>query len=377
MHSDNLPCRNEYVSVNLTNVSPDKTDNFKRHNWTEFEYSEMAYDYRSIMHYPINAFARSTDRNTIESHFAVYQDFYGYSTNLSAIDAVEVAIGYNCSIPQKTLVKFVNENMWITSVLQHEMAEQLEKLTTNREAEMEMFKTEIQNDMETFKNSMRASLNSNINSQGTSSETTTTKLSTKSWPSKIQEAINGEDFKYMSKTELVMACSLAHAGVITQLNYFIPMGIPLSGVDPASLASLIAVAKRAQLRQVNFSTEQMAALAQRSAQDGWKVQHLSLWDVELDTNTARHWATAISNTPSSSNIRIRLSDMTQFYKDLKSSLVNSNSKARNIEFDLRFRNLPATATEEKEIRKLHDALDSWKTKPIRALINNTIFRMSQ
>ena len=51
-------CRDDYIRLIRENVEPSKLRNFKKRNWTEFEYSSMAYDYKSIMHYPMNAFSK-------------------------------------------------------------------------------------------------------------------------------------------------------------------------------------------------------------------------------------------------------------------------------------------------------------------------------
>ena len=43
--------RDDYVKIMENNIEPSKKHNFAKRNWSEIEYSDVAYDYKSVMHY--------------------------------------------------------------------------------------------------------------------------------------------------------------------------------------------------------------------------------------------------------------------------------------------------------------------------------------
>ena len=49
--------RDDHVTIVEANITPTKRKNFRKHKWTEIEFMDIAYDYKSIMHYAINAYS--------------------------------------------------------------------------------------------------------------------------------------------------------------------------------------------------------------------------------------------------------------------------------------------------------------------------------
>ena len=43
--------RDDYVKIVEENVQTNKMHNFAKRNWSEIEYSDVSYDFKSVMHY--------------------------------------------------------------------------------------------------------------------------------------------------------------------------------------------------------------------------------------------------------------------------------------------------------------------------------------
>ena len=69
---------------------------------------------------------------TIQPHYSGFEGIGHYSTTLSASDAIEIALAYNCSPKAETLLEFVNDNVWAMQTILYEHKTQIEKLENNK-----------------------------------------------------------------------------------------------------------------------------------------------------------------------------------------------------------------------------------------------------
>lgn len=63
LHEQSRPDRDEYVRIVWANIEPQFVQNFGKTNWEAVETFGLPYDFDSLMHYPGNAFAKSTGDN--------------------------------------------------------------------------------------------------------------------------------------------------------------------------------------------------------------------------------------------------------------------------------------------------------------------------
>ena len=95
IHEQQRPDRDRYVTIDLTNVPPDKVGNFTR--ITSLVDPEGQYDFMSIMHYRYNEFAIDRSKPTVIANpgFTSYSTTMGTSLRPTDLDAVAAANLYN------------------------------------------------------------------------------------------------------------------------------------------------------------------------------------------------------------------------------------------------------------------------------------------
>ena len=67
--------RDDYVKIMENNIQPSKRHNFAKRNWSEIEYSDVAYDYKSVTHYDM--YGASKQRVSIMSTVFFSSKMYG------------------------------------------------------------------------------------------------------------------------------------------------------------------------------------------------------------------------------------------------------------------------------------------------------------
>lgn len=87
--------RDQYVSVHWDNVQPDTKNSFELKPETEADPLGQEYDYKSVMHYPHNAFSMKPDESTL-------------TPILEGIDAATLGEGYRDNFLTDTDVKKLN-----------------------------------------------------------------------------------------------------------------------------------------------------------------------------------------------------------------------------------------------------------------------------
>ena len=99
-HEQSQPDRDQFVTINHTNISPRRGHNFMRRNSYEVDNQGSTYDYGSIMHYSRLAFSKNRRPTIIVNNIDVYnkqgRPTLGRQTRLSARDIRQVNRLYNC-----------------------------------------------------------------------------------------------------------------------------------------------------------------------------------------------------------------------------------------------------------------------------------------
>lgn len=93
LHEQSRPDRDEYVQIVWPNIEPQFVQNFMKADETTAETFGLPYDFESLMHYPTNAFARSSRNVTIFARVGlkpmnIYLPFYN---NLFAVQSRSTA----------------------------------------------------------------------------------------------------------------------------------------------------------------------------------------------------------------------------------------------------------------------------------------------
>ena len=115
VHEQSRPDRNDYIKVNMDMVQPAHASNFDMRDWLEVDTRQSYYDFSSVLHYPYNAFAKTSDQATIETvhsgdEDSLYEGVVDPDSPLSPADVVELSLAYHCPITSAAMVDYVNHN---------------------------------------------------------------------------------------------------------------------------------------------------------------------------------------------------------------------------------------------------------------------------
>lgn len=94
-HEQSRPDRDNYLTIDLSNVDPSMTHNFNKYAWGSTVLNQgSSYDYKSIMHYGTTAFSTNGKPTMTPRQTGVT---IGDALRLSSTDIVEVRHYYNCN----------------------------------------------------------------------------------------------------------------------------------------------------------------------------------------------------------------------------------------------------------------------------------------
>uniref|UniRef100_A0A0B6ZGY8 Metalloendopeptidase n=1 Tax=Arion vulgaris TaxID=1028688 RepID=A0A0B6ZGY8_9EUPU len=99
VHEHQLPDRDKYISVLYQNVAPHMRVWFNKYTSNEVNQMTVPYEYSSVMHYGITAFAYDGKAQTIRAHDKAKEELIGkvYLKELAYTDVHIVNLMYNCS----------------------------------------------------------------------------------------------------------------------------------------------------------------------------------------------------------------------------------------------------------------------------------------
>jgi hypothetical protein len=88
--------RDAYVDIKWNNIKPNHASNFDRVDPKATSNFETQYDYKSVMHYHNNAFAKNRDKPTILAKDVRYANSIGQRDGMSNGDAIRLNNMYRC-----------------------------------------------------------------------------------------------------------------------------------------------------------------------------------------------------------------------------------------------------------------------------------------
>jgi len=94
-HEQSRPDRDQFVTILFANILPGKENNFRKYDRSLIDSLGTPYDYRSVMHYGDKAFSKN-GLPTILVKQPGFQSVIGQRNGLSAIDAQQANLLYNC-----------------------------------------------------------------------------------------------------------------------------------------------------------------------------------------------------------------------------------------------------------------------------------------
>ena len=100
-HKQSHPDRDQYVQVYEQNIIPSKLDQFRKLTTYKVDYQGTRYDYGSVMHYYLNAFAKNSRSSSmritnVNEYLRQGQPKLGAVQTLSSQDVVQLSRLYNC-----------------------------------------------------------------------------------------------------------------------------------------------------------------------------------------------------------------------------------------------------------------------------------------
>ncbi|CAL1543605.1 unnamed protein product, partial [Lymnaea stagnalis] len=99
VHEHQLPDRDKYIEILYYNVAPQMRAWFNKYTTREVDQMNVPYEYSSVMHYGITAFAKDGNSQTIRAFDRSKEDSIGkvYLKELSYSDVLVTNLMYNCS----------------------------------------------------------------------------------------------------------------------------------------------------------------------------------------------------------------------------------------------------------------------------------------
>ncbi|KAI4884671.1 hypothetical protein NFI96_034285, partial [Prochilodus magdalenae] len=102
-HEQSRYDRDNYVTINFENIIPEYVSNFDKVSALESTTQGTPYDYTSLMHYGQNDFTNGNG-SIIITKDPRFQDVIGQRYDLSPIDALELNMLYQCSVPDMSMI---------------------------------------------------------------------------------------------------------------------------------------------------------------------------------------------------------------------------------------------------------------------------------
>jgi hypothetical protein len=95
-HEHNRADRDEYVKIKWENIEEKMKYNFYKVNSTEYSDYGVPYNYKSVMHYPLNAFAKHPKLQSMET-LKPNDGIMGYDIGWADSDVEKLHLMYNCT----------------------------------------------------------------------------------------------------------------------------------------------------------------------------------------------------------------------------------------------------------------------------------------
>jgi len=143
VHEHTRPDRDDFISINFDNIEPGEEKNFEKrpHGTSDFfekgsvDTKDTPYDVLSLLHYRPQDFSKDGEDVLTYLHGLPDQTWPEPEPEdpLSAIDQVELAMAYNCSVSQEKLLQYIHFNRHYNTLLIQHNTKLINQLRTNLE----------------------------------------------------------------------------------------------------------------------------------------------------------------------------------------------------------------------------------------------------